>query len=70
MINFIKKNFIKVHITSKTKSKLATRLATNPTKPPDPAFVYLTSHYQFQLLNMSPPDSLLIAPHCPSRSYA
>ena len=26
MINFIKKNFIKVHITSKTKSKLDDRL--------------------------------------------
>ena len=50
--------------------RLADRLAEFVTKPLNPTSVCLTSHCRFQSLNMSPPDSLLTAPHCPSRSYA
>jgi len=50
--------------------RLGIRLEPRPIKRPDPAFVYLIFHYQFQSLNMSRLDSLLIALYCPLKSYA
>ena len=48
---------------------LYARLTTNPTKPPNLTSVYQDVHYQFQSLNMSRLDSLLIGPHWTSRLY-
>ena len=50
--------------------RLGIRLETRPTKPPDPTSIYQVSLYQFQSLNMSLLNSLLIAPHCPLKSCA
>ena len=49
--------------------KTCNRLVTGPTKSPNLVSVYLISHYQFQSLNMSRLDSLLIGPHWTSRLY-
>ena len=50
--------------------KLGVRLEPSPTKPLNLTSVSQVSHCHLQLLNTSPPDSLLTAPYCPSRSYA